>query len=69
MGTAYAAFHAAPNSFTWDWADWLGLALILIVLAFLITVIVSLVRGESGLSLLRLISGLLTGMFKQKKSG
>jgi hypothetical protein len=54
-------------SFDWTLADWLGLAALLLMIAFVLTVLVALWRGESPLKVLRQIGWLLASVFTLKK--
>ena len=47
----------------WGWSDWLGVVAVMIGLAFLLTVIVALLRGESPLAILKTICGPLGAIF------
>jgi|GEM_PF-3656143 len=42
----------AANEFMWEWTDWIGLIGLLLAIAFIITVIVALVRRTSPLAIL-----------------
>jgi hypothetical protein len=50
---------------TWDWTDYLGLTVVLVGVAFLITVIAALIKGESPLKVLGYIADPLTAIFKR----
>ena len=66
MNPAYAddRFGITPGGgVEWYWTDWLGVVAMLIGIAFLLTVIVALVRGESPLAVLKIICGPLATVF------
>jgi hypothetical protein len=66
MDPAYAdtKFRILPGGgVEWFWTDWLGVVAVLIGLAFLLTVIVALIRGESPLAVLNVICRPLAAIF------
>jgi hypothetical protein len=66
MNPAYADEHfriTPGGGFEWSWTDWLGVVAVLIGIAFLLTVIVALVRGESPLAVLAIICRPLAAIF------
>lgn len=56
------------GEFLWDWRDWLGLVLVLLAIAILLTVLVALWRGESPLKVLDRVGRLFVTVTKRPKS-
>jgi hypothetical protein len=53
------------GSFDWGWTDWLGLLGLLVGIAFVLTVIVALIRGEPPLEVLKYIAAPLASIFRK----
>jgi len=63
---AESLFKIEPGGgFEWFWTDWLGVVAVFIGIAFLLTVIVALIRGEPPLVILKIICGPLTSIFSR----
>jgi uncharacterized membrane protein len=55
-------------SVEWYWTDWLGLIALLIAIAFVLTVIVALLKGAEPLKVLRQVSGMLSVVYRRKSN-
>ena len=68
LKTALRVDFAGGGSIDWGWTDWLGLIALLLGIAFVLAVIVALVRGEPALKVLRQICIPLTSIVKRRPS-
>ena len=66
MAVILGALSVGPNGFDWGWTDWLGVVLVLLAVAFVLTVIVALWRKEPALKVLDRIARVLNAGPRRK---